>query len=92
MKNYFLLMGFSFLFAASGCAWQAEAMKVGPDTYETSANASPARGGYTGARELALESANEKCNELKKDIEVLDVQTQWGFPANGVVTVKFKCI
>lgn len=75
----------------SGCAWQSEAMKVGEDTYQTSANASPVRGGHTGAREMALENANKKCDELKKQIEVVDVKTQWGFPANGVATVTFKC-
>jgi hypothetical protein len=47
--------------AFSGCAWQSEALKVGDDTYQVSANASPARGGITGAREMALrESLNKR--------------------------------
>jgi len=44
-------------------------MKIGPDTYQTSANASPARGGPTRAREMALGNANKKCETLGKDIE-----------------------
>jgi hypothetical protein len=34
----------------TGCAWQSKALKVGPEIYQVSANASPARGGITGAR------------------------------------------
>jgi len=74
-----------------GCAWQSEAMKVGEDRYQTSANASPARGGKTGAQEMAIANANKKCDELKKQINVLDIKTEWGFPANGIVTVTFTC-
>ena len=77
--------------ALTSCAWQSEAMKIGPDTYQTSPNASPARGGPTGAREMALGNANKKCETLGKEIEVTDVKTQYAFPANGVVTVTFKC-
>jgi hypothetical protein len=88
-SRLFLLLAAGVLIAS--CAWQSEAMKIGPDTYQTSANASPARGGPTGAREMALGSANKKCETLGKEIEVTDVKSQYGFPANGVVTVTFKC-
>ena len=63
-----------------GCAWQSAAMKVGEDTYQTSANASPMRGGKTAAQEMAIANANRKCDELKKQINVTDVKTEWGFP------------
>jgi hypothetical protein len=36
---------------ATGCAWQSEALRVGPDTYQTSANASPARGASAAHRQ-----------------------------------------
>jgi len=78
------------LFAA-GCAWQSEAMKIGPDLYQTSANASPARGGATGAREMAITNANKKCDSMGKQIEVTDSQSEYAFPANAVVTVTFRC-
>lgn len=29
------------LLTTTGCAWQSEAMRLGEDTYQTSANASP---------------------------------------------------
>lgn len=77
--------------AASGCAWQSEALRVGEDTFQTSANASPARGAATGAREMALTNANQKCDSLGKKIEVTDIKTQYAFPANSVATVTFKC-
>ena len=75
-----------------GCAWQSEALKMGHDTYQVSANASPVRGGITGAREMALTNANKKCEDLKRTIEVLDVKSEFAFPANGVATVTFKCM
>lgn len=75
----------------SGCAWQSEALKIGDDTYQVSANASPARGGITGAREMALTTANAKCDSLGKKINVTDIQSESAFPANGVATVTFTC-
>jgi len=75
----------------SACAWQSEAMKIGKDTYQVSANASPARGGVTGALEMALGNANGKCDSEGKQIEVTNIKTERAFPANGVATVTFKC-
>jgi len=46
----------------------ARAMKVAEDTYQVSANASPARGGITGAREMGLRNAHDKCDSLGKKI------------------------
>jgi len=79
------------LLLASGCAWQSAALKIGDDTYQTSANASPARGGITGAREMAVTNANEKCASLGKRITVTDIKSEYAFPANGVATVTFTC-
>lgn len=81
----------ALLLDLTGCAWQSEALKVGPDTYQVSANASPARGGPTGAKEMALSNANKHCASLGKSIEVVDEQDQYAFPANGSVTVTFRC-
>jgi hypothetical protein len=75
----------------AGCAWQSEARKLGEDTYQVSANASPARGGVTGARDMALKNANAKCDSLGKSINVTDVTTEHAWPTNGVATVTFTC-
>ena len=75
----------------AGCAWQSEARKVGDDTYQVSANASPARGGVTGARDMALKNANAKCDSLGKNINVTDMSTEHAWPTNGVATVTFTC-
>jgi hypothetical protein len=77
--------------AVASCAWQSDALKVGEDTYQVSANASPARGGETGARQMALTDANQKCDALGKKIEVTNVEITHAFPANGVATVTFTC-
>lgn len=86
-----LLVALAPVAGLAACAWQSEALKMGEDTYQVSANASPARGGVTGAREMALTNANKKCDELKRQITVLDVKTEHTFPANGVATVTFTC-
>jgi hypothetical protein len=59
--------------------------------YQTSANASLARGAQTGARRLALEEANAKCTSLGREISVSDIQSHWSFPTNGVANVTFSC-
>lgn len=71
---------------ASGCARQSAALRVGDDTYQVSANASPA-----GVRGMALTNAIEKCDSLGRKIEVINIQTEHAFPANGVAIVTFKC-
>jgi hypothetical protein len=75
----------------TGCAWQSGAQKIGEDKYQVSANASPARGGETGARAMALSAANKQCDSLGKKIDVTDVEIAHAFPANGVATVTFFC-
>ena len=93
MKNatekLLLLGGISLLLPA--CAWQSTALRLSEDTYQVSANASPARGGVTGAREMALTNANAKCDSLGKNITVMNIKTEHAFPANGVATVTFSC-
>jgi hypothetical protein len=74
-----------------GCAWQTPAMKLDDQLYQTSANASLARGAQTGARRLALEEANAKCTSLGREISVSDIQSHWSFPTNGVAYVTFSC-
>lgn len=75
----------------AGCAWQSGIQKIGENKYQVSANASPARGGETGARSMALSAANKQCDSLGKKIDVTDVEISHAFPANGVATVTFFC-
>lgn len=77
--------------ALASCAFQSEVLKLSEDTYQAAATASPARGGATGAREMALTNANKKCESLDKKIEVADIQIQYAFPAASAATVTFKC-
>lgn len=75
----------------TACAMQTDVLKVKADTYQVSATAAPARGGAGGAREIALRAANGKCAELKREIEVLDTQSAWTFPAATTITLTFAC-
>lgn len=76
----------------AGCAWQSEALRLSDDTWQVSANASPARGAGTGARRMALTNANEHCESLGKTVEVIDIEMEYAFPANSVATVTFRCL
>lgn len=79
------------VFGLSGCAYQTEALQVGPDTYQTSVTAAPARGGVSAAREMALRNAAKKCAALGKTVQVTEVETGHDFPAAGMATVTFEC-
>jgi len=77
--------------ALNECAVTHEAVKVGPDTYQVSAVAAPARGGVAGAEQMAVARANKKCDSLGKEIAVTNVETGHEFPAAGRAVVTFTC-
>lgn len=77
--------------AQAGCAMTYDVVKVGPDAYQVSALAAPARGGIAGAQHRATEAANEKCQSLGKSTTVTNVETGHDFPANGRAVVTFSC-
>ena len=68
-----------------------DVVKVGPDTYQTSAVAAPARGGIAGAQHTAIENANKKCSSLGKSTTVTNIDTGHEFPAAGRAVVTFTC-
>jgi hypothetical protein len=68
-----------------------DVVKVGPDTYQTSAVASPVRGGISGAQQMAVTNANKKCDALGKSITVTNVDTGHEYPAAGRAIVTFTC-
>jgi hypothetical protein len=74
-----------------GCAMTYDAVKVGPDTYQVSAVAAPARGGIAGAQQMAVRDADKKCESLGKGVEVTNVETGHEFPAAGRAVVTFTC-
>lgn len=84
-------LGLFALFIATACAMTYDVVKVGPDTFQTSAVASPARGGVAGAQHAAIENANKKCAELGKTTTVTNVDTGHEFPAAGRAVVTFTC-
>jgi hypothetical protein len=75
----------------AGCAMTYKAVQVGPNTWQTSAVAAPARGGIAGAQEHAMQAANDKCASLGKQINVTNVDTGHEFPAAGRAVVTFEC-
>lgn len=68
-----------------------DAVKIGPDTYQASAVAAPARGGIAGAQRMAITNANEKCESLGKSSTVTNIETGHEFPAAGRAVVTFTC-
>jgi hypothetical protein len=74
-----------------GCATTYPVLKTGENTFQVSANASPARGGIAGAQQMAVSSANKKCDSMGKAITVINIETGHEFPAAGRAIVTFKC-
>ena len=74
-----------------GCAMTYDVVKLGDNTYQTSAVASPVRGGISGAQQMAIANANKKCDSLGKKIDVTNVENGHEFPAAGRAIVTFTC-
>jgi hypothetical protein len=77
----------------SGCAQSSGVLTLGPDTYTVSVHAAPARGGESGARNLALSEANVHCQSQDREIMVTNLSSgpSSHFPG-GTVEVTFRCL
>jgi len=75
----------------SGCAVTYDAVQTGPNRYQVSSVASPARGGRAGAETRATAAAGKKCVSMGKTVNVLEADDHWVFPANASVAVTFEC-
>ena len=85
------LIGFIASTGLSGCAVTYDVVQTGPQTFQVSAVAAPARGGIAGAQHRAIEAANKKCESLGKATTVTNVDTGHEFPAAGRAVVTFTC-
>jgi hypothetical protein len=72
-RSMLLVLGVAGLLGS--CAWQTDALRIGSDTYQMSANAAPARGGVTGALGMAL-TRNKTCEAQGKRVNVLERKTE----------------
>ena len=64
----------------------SEISKLGPDTYNISANAPPARGGSGEAKRIALSEANEFCAKSGREAFVTNIKT-----SKNHAEVDFRC-
>ena len=87
MKKIFCVAALALV----GCAATSRPVEVGPDRYQVSAMAAPARGGIAGAQQHATEAAADYCRSLGKHSTVMGVETGHEFPVNGTATVTFEC-
>ena len=80
-------------FFLAGCTQSSGVLEMGPDTYNISVHAAPARGGVSGAKRLAFEEAKQHCATMDKHLLVKD--TTFGpsthFPG-GTVDLTFRCL
>lgn len=83
--RFFLVV--ATLLSIIGCAQSTGAMKMGPDTYNVTADAL----GSSNARQVALSEANSHCQGMGK--EILVTNTGVGQDrARSVYDVTFKCL
>lgn len=91
MKRF--LTALLVLGSMSACAQSSGVMKLGPDTYTVSVHAAPARGGESGAKNLALSEAGIYCESNGREILVNNLNSgpSTHFPG-GTVDVTFRCL
>lgn len=87
------LLAFAVIILA-GCTQSSGVLKLGPDTFTTSASAASTRGGPSEARKIVLTEANEYCAQLGKEILVTNIGTaitnyQYG---HGTAEITFRCL
>jgi hypothetical protein len=75
-----------------GCAFTHDTVQVGPNRYQTMADAAPLRGGAAGAQRMATERATAACAAKGLQINVRSVETGHEYPAAGTATVTFECL
>ena len=75
----------------SGCAMTYDAVQTGPNRYQASAVAYHARGGWEGAQKMAMEAAGKKCVSMGKNVNAINVEDHWVYPAATGVIVTFEC-
>lgn len=88
------LLAFAVIILAGCAPHSSGVLKLGPDTFTTSASAAGARGGSSEARKIVLTEANEYCAQLGKEILVTNIGTattnyQYG---HGKAEITFRCL
>jgi hypothetical protein len=73
------------------CSQSRGVFKLGPDTYITSAAASPTAG-VTEAQRLALTEANEYCANMGKKVKVMKSSDVINIYGGGTSKVTFQCL
>lgn len=91
ISKILVVVSFCLLFVA--CATSSGVQRLGPDTFSVSSAAAPARGGYSEARRIALDDANEYCTKIGKEILVLNIGTATtNVYGAGSADVTFRCL
>jgi len=87
------LIALFIMILLTACAQSSGVLKMGPDTYSLSVHAAPARGGESGARNIALTEANAKCASEDKEIIVTNISSgRSTHLPGGTVEVTFRCL
>lgn len=77
----------------AACTHNSGVQRVGPETYSISVVASPARGGATAAKRIALEKANKFCAESGRVILVSEMDSgTTNRHGDGSSEVTFQCV
>ena len=90
MKYMILVITCYFLVA---CAYSSDVVKMGPDKYSVTGTAGSERGGAYGAKQVAVETANEYCKKLGKQVNVTNVNVATiNSNGTGSADVTFNCV
>jgi hypothetical protein len=79
--------------SVGACAMTQNIAELGPDTYTVGAAASPARGGASTARSMALQEAANFCRSQGKQILVKNLEDRTtNLYGAGSADVAFRCL
>ncbi|KWN68693.1 hypothetical protein WM23_04715 [Burkholderia ubonensis] len=75
----------------AGLAYHADVKQNDDGTYAAAVEASLFRGRIEGARSLATKDAQEKCQSMGKQVNVVNEETGSNLLVNGVAKLTFRC-
>ncbi len=77
----------------TGCVQSSDILKLGPDTYSISIHAAPIMGGVFGAEKESINTANQFCHSLGKEILITNRSSgPSSHLPGGTSKITFNCL
>lgn len=93
MNKVVLFISFG-AFALTGCSHSSGVLKMGPDTFSISTEASFGKGGIPAAKKIAYQEAGEECSKRGMEVFVLNERSVGTTFTDGMAKaeITFRCL